>query len=340
MSGATTKEDERLLREAEERLRQRRIAMGLVRPSQDQGAILEQGPTFFTPAETAVALAEAPGLRPGEDYFTQDMQDTNDPLDAQDSHGHRQEAAGAACPRGEDEPLEIDQDETAVPDLSLPLDRYVEEAGRAEVAWMDEQSYDSTGSVEWKAGWHFVRLLKCHPELRDLKTLEALTKARAAIVRASRRLPIYHSFPGAAFDEVIGGFLVENTDEFDAHFIRNWKAIRYLPGESPLETASHLASLYPLSTREAKGDVLPQYRKFVSLAGWLQYVVGDRNIFLPVHKLGPLIGCSARSVSTYIHMAEEEGILERVESHSLKSRKAHEFRFRTEYWQILREGPP
>lgn len=237
----------------------------------------------------------------------------------------------------------MEQDETVapdVPDLTLPLDRYVEEAGRAEVAWMDEQLYDSTGNVDWKAGWHFVRLLKCHPELRDLKTLEALAKARAAIVRASRRLPAYRTSPGAAFNEVIGGFLGESTDEFDAHFIRNWKAVRYLPGESPLETASHLASRHPLSTHQAKGNVLPQYRKLVSLAGWLQYVVGDRNIFLPVHKLGPLIGCSARSVSSYIRMAEEEGILERVQSHSLKSRKAHEFRFRTEYWQILEEGPP
>jgi hypothetical protein len=337
MSGDATNENERLLREAEERLHQRRIAMGIVRPSQDQR------PALLSSAEAMVTLAEAPGLELGENHFTQDTQDTDDPLDVQDMHGHAQEAAGAACPRGEDEHLEnleIDQDETAVPDLSLPLDRYVEEAGQAEVAWMDEQSSDATGSVEWKAGWHFVRLLKCHPELRDLKTLEALTKARAAIVRASRRLPIYRTSPGAAFNEVIGGFLVESTDEFDAHFIRNWKAIRYLPGESPLDTASRLASRYPLATREANGDALPQYRKLVSLAGWLQYVVGEKNIFLPVHTLGPLIGCSARSVSSYIHEAEDEGILERVKSHSLKSKKAHEFRFRTEYWPILKEGPP
>jgi len=326
--------DEHLLREAQERLRQRRAALGIVHPSQDQSR-----PSLLIPAE-AVEFAELPCIRIEENHFTQDTQDTNDSLDAQDLNGHVEEAAGAACLGEEDEHLEIDQDKAAVPDLNLPLDRYVEEAGRAELAWMEEQSYDSTGSVEWKGGWHFVRLLKCHPELRDLKTLDALAKAKAAIVRASRRLPTYRTFPEVAFNEVIGEFLPDSIDEFDAHFIRNWKAIRYLPGESPLETAMRLANRYPLSTHEAKGEILPQYRRLVSLAGWLQYVVGNRNIFLPVHKLGPLLGCSARSISSYIHMAEEEEILERVESHSPKSRKAHEFRFRTECWRILTDGPP
>jgi hypothetical protein len=380
MNSEAVSENERLLREAEERLRQKRAALGIGANTtllREQGLpnlsvnILEQaasskagearsGESHFTQDmqdsndlldaqdsnrhAVEAAAAACPGgveealLEGRESHFTQDMQDSNDLLDAQDSNRHAAEAAAAACPRGVEE--NADSDEAAVPDLSLPLDLYVEEAGRAEVAWMDQQTYEDTGNVEWKAGWHFVRLLKCHPELRDLKTLDALSKARAAVVRASQRLPLYRTLPGAAFNEVIGRFLEDTIDEFDAHFVRNWKAVRHLPGESPLETACHLANRHPLATDTAKGDVLPQYRKLVSLAGWLQYVVGDRNIFLPVHKLGPLIGCSARSVSTYIHMAEEEGILDRVESHSLKSRKAHEFRFRTDGWRILSEGPP
>jgi hypothetical protein len=334
MNGGTEGENERLLLEAEERLRRRRAELGIVTAKPAGG---QDPPTLV------MELAEptpAPVFGTREDRFTQDTQDTDEPLDAQDSHRHRQEAAGAASPYGEEEELESVGDEAAVPDRNLPLDRYVEEAGKAEGAWIEQQAYEATGTVDWKAGWHFVRLLKCHPELRDLKTLEALSKAKTAIVRASRRNPLFRTNPVAAFNEVIGGFLTDSTDEFDAHFIRNWKAIRYLPGESPLETAIHLANRHPLFTHAAKDGILPQYRRLVSLAGWLQYVVGDRNIFLPVHKLGPLLGCSARSISSYIHMAEEEGILERVERHSLRSRKAHEFRFRIDYWQILTEGPP
>ena len=60
----------------------------------------------------------------------------------------------------------------------------------------------------------------------------------------------------------------------------------------------------------------------------------------PLHKLGPILGCTPRSISTYIRMAEEEEILERVQRHLPKTRKAHEFRFRTEYWKILSDGPP
>lgn len=337
MRSDVVSENERLLRETEERLRQRRAAMGIKTPSGPSERASSAGPAAAPPTpEQAPPQAD-------ESSFTQDMQDSHDPLELQDLNGHRREPAdaGAAHPVQDLEAeLDEDPDEVTLPETSLPLDRYVEEAGRAEVEWMDRQVGETTGSVDWKAGWHFVRLLKCHPELRDLKTLDALRKARAAIVRASKRRPSYRDSPGAAFNEVIGEFLAENTDEFDAHFMRNWKAIRHLPGESPLETAVRLANRFPLGTLSATDGSLAQYRKLVSLAGWLQYVVGDRNIFLPVHKLGPLLGCSARSVSSYIAMAKEEEILERVKAHALATRKAHEFRFRTERWKILTEGPP
>lgn len=261
------------------------------------------------------ALAEH--LSRGFNGFTQDSEDS---LDTQDLERNIRNAE-------------------LIPDRTLPLDRYVEEAGRAEVAWMEQQEagYET---VDWKAGWHFVRLLKCHPELRNLTAFDALAKSRAAIQRASRRRQLYLSSPESAFNEVIGGFLTDTTDEFDAHFIRNWRAIRFLPGESPLDTALHLASRYPLSTHTAKGEVLGQYRRLVSIAGWLQYVVGDKNILLPVHTLAPHLGCSPRSVSSYIKMAEEEEILKRVKRYSSVTKRAHEFRFRTGDWQILRDGPP
>ena len=329
-------EHDRLLREAEERIRQRRAALGI----EVKVPTVEPAPPSPLPGSASDSPLPGPGVE--GPHFTQDTQDTDEPLDTHDTKRTHAEAAGAAGPGGDGDgdELETGYQGTAVPDLNLPLDRYVEEAGRAEEAWIEEQQYDSTGNVDWKAGWHFVRLLKCHPELRDLKTLDALSKVRAAILRASKRRPSYRVFPGVAFDEVIGGFLTDTIDEFDAHFVRNWKAVRYLPGESPLQTAVHLANKHPLSTHAAKGSELPQYRRLVSIAGWLQYVVGERNILLPVHKLGPILGCTPRSISTYIRMAEEEEILERVQRHLPKTRKAHEFRFRTEYWKILSDGPP
>jgi len=327
--GSVSAENERLLEEAEERLRRKRAALGIAAPSGSGGQTAPPNP----PAKSAEQADQEKEKR-----FTQDTQDSKEPLDFEDIQREAAEAAGAA---GLEEEFgdEVD-DDAEVPDLTLPLDRYVEEAGKAEVEWMEQQASEATGSVDWKAGWHFVRLMKCHPDLRELKTLDALRTARAAIERAAKRRPIYRRLPGVAFNEVIGGFLAESTDEFDAHFIRNWKAIRHLPGESPLDAAVRLANLHPLATLATKDGSLPQYRKLVSIAGWLQYVMREKNIFLPVRTLGPLVGCSPRSISSYIAQAEEEEVLERVKAHALTTRKAHEFRFQTDRWPILRDGPP
>ena len=160
-------EHDRLLREAEERIRQRRAALGI----EVKAPTVEPAPPSPLPGSASDSPLPGPGVE--GPHFTQDTQDTDEPLDTHDTKRTHAEAAGAAGPGGDGDgdELETGYQGTAVPDLNLPLDRYVEEAGRAEEAWIEEQQYDSTGNVDWKAGWHFVRLLKCHPELRDLRRL-------------------------------------------------------------------------------------------------------------------------------------------------------------------------
>ncbi len=186
-----------------------------------------------------------------------------------------------------------DLDPEQHPSLDLSLEAYVIAAGEAERRWMKrEEDQIDYGVVEWKAGWHFIRLMKRHPVLQTLTATQALKKVRAAVTAVSKRSPHYRTHPGWAFNQVIGEFLTTSLDEFDAIFIRHWKAIRYLPGESPIDAAVRLAERYPLSTIESKDGSLPQYRRLVSIAGWLQYTQRDQNIMLPTRLFAAALASS------------------------------------------------
>lgn len=263
----------------------------------------------------------------------------------QEPQGHAGSAAAAAPGtldrvRQIEEELGGDLSPELHPDRSLPLVEYVIAAGKAERLWMErEEEYLESGVVEWKGGWHFTRLMKCHPSLQKLTATQALKKVRSAVSAASRQSPHHHTQPGWAFNEVIGEFLTTTVDEFDAIFVHHWKAVRYLPGETPVTAALRLAERYPLSTIESKDGFLPQYRKLVSVAGWLQYVQRDQNILLPTRLFAQLLGVSPRSVSTYIGIAIDEQLLVRVKKYPPQAKMADEYRFQIDRFRILTNGP-
>ncbi len=258
---------------------------------------------------------------------------------AQESERHARGGALAPPPTFADDQTES-LSESLLPSPDLPLEAYVVAAGHAEREWMELQEEEvEYGVADWKGGWHFIRLMKRRPELQKLSAVQALKKTRAAVVAASRRSPTYRTNSADAFNEVIGGFLACTVDEFDAIFVHNWKAIRFLPGESPIDAARRLADRYPLTTNESQDGSLPQYRRLLSLAGWLQYIRPEQNIMLPTRVFGPLLGCSARHTSSYIGLAIDDGFIERVKTYPRNTGRADEYRFAVDRFPILANGP-
>jgi hypothetical protein len=269
-------------------------------------------------AEIAPRRAATLNPTPSEVHFTQDSQDSQTLLDHQDSQGThralREETAESAHS----------------PDLSLPLHLFIQAAADSESLWFEDQLAEAeyASQVEWKKGWHFIRLLRGHPELRDLDGRSALRKVKLLLGDLERQ--------GWSYYEVTS---YEESD-FDATFLRCWAAIRCPLGEEPLDTAVRLAKRHPLRSCPVEEGELSYYDKVLSIAGWLQFGVGDRPIALPTRMLGDLVGCSPRSVSTFLKMAQADGFLDLVKKYPLKRRMAYEYRFHTERWPILKNGPP
>jgi len=112
-------------------------------------------------------------------------------------------------------------------------------------------------------------------------------------------------------------------------FLAVWDAVRFLPGYGPVEAAVDKAKSNPVSL-PAKWDRTPGYRRFVSIAYWLQQLVREANIYLPTRKFAALLDCSHETISRYIKFAVADGILERAKPHSFFRggfRLAAEFRF-------------
>jgi hypothetical protein len=253
---------------------------------------------------------------PSQVHFTQDSQDPQTLLDLQDPQGTHK-----AVRETEEGP------DLFFPDPSLPLRLFIPAAADSEILWHEEevQSAEYASLVEWKRGWHFIRLLRGHPELRDLDRLTALKKLNL----------IFEELGWSNFEEIGCG-----DSDFDATFLRCWNSIRCVPGESPLDSAVRLANRYPLGI--GGDDLLPYYCKVLSIAGWLQFTVGDRPIALATRMLAELVGCSHRSIATYLKMAQEDGFLDLVKKYprTKAGGMAYEYRFHIERWQILKSGPP
>jgi len=119
-------------------------------------------------------------------------------------------------------------------------------------------------------------------------------------------------------------------------FVYSWRRIRYRIGEGPLATAMRTAEEAPLNLPASDPwSDLPAYRTLVSLAGWLQVIVGDQPIFLPRRRIGELLGRSHTQIMRYCANAVEQGYLALVNEHSLVRRRATEYRFDVSQFNTL-----
>jgi hypothetical protein len=131
-------------------------------------------------------------------------------------------------------------------------------------------------------------------------------------------------------------------DDAEAEFLGAWDKIRYLPGYSPLRCALEHARHTTLRLKEEVAQKRPAgYPLFVTLAGWLQVGMGDRDILLPVEEVAELLHVQPVTVSRYRRWAVLDGYLKEVKPYEFRGKgrggKATECRFDVSLFPCLRE---
>lgn len=201
---------------------------------------------------------------------------------------------------------------------------------------------ESRRGVHGQRGWqsplfYLIRLIKAHPQFSKATAQQAI-RATEDILRAWRPfIPKERLWMGDW-----GYWLHLGREDAHAEFLDAWDKVRYLPGSSPLANAYYQAKRFPLrlaaDTKQRRTEV---YEFFISIAGWLQVAMGDRNILLPVEELSEILHVEPMTISRYRKWAIEDGFLKEVQPHAFKGKgkggKATEFRFDVSRVPILME---
>ena len=129
-------------------------------------------------------------------------------------------------------------------------------------------------------------------------------------------------------------FLIPKEDG-QVEFLACWEKVRFVPGWEPLDQAVERAKQMQLKPRNERTD---GYQMFISIAGWLQVTMGNRNIMLPCEKLSGYLNCQPMTISRYRRWGVDDGLLTVVKEHHFKSAgagEATEFRFDTTQYNCL-----
>lgn len=185
----------------------------------------------------------------------------------------------------------------------------------------------------------FAWLLRGHAEMEPhlLRPVAALDRVEVQLKQMrddweARKEPTF--FPHHGRDHW-GVWFDLPKNEARILFDELWRKLRYRPGHGPLEQAIAAARQFRLVPAasvlanrppEDPEDKFRGYTFFISVAGHLQAIVGDRAILLPCRKLGELFGVSGQTISRYSRMAIEDGYLVLARGHTRGSRAA-EYRF-------------
>lgn len=202
---------------------------------------------------------------------------------------------------------------------SLPLAQFVCCAARHNLI-LFEQAEGWCGLI-----WHFTRIMKLHPDVADLDADDAFKR----ICHASE--------PFGGLEYVLE---LASDDLTEIQFVTSWDKIRFRPGLSPLQNAAAEADAQPLCPKRCEGGRNALYGRFVSIAGWLQVLMGNRNILLPIDLLAETLGCDRSRVSQLRQLACRDGFLQEVAAHEYRpggKGRATEFRFDLTRFGILME---
>jgi len=116
--------------------------------------------------------------------------------------------------------------------------------------------------------------------------------------------------------------------------------MRFMPGHGPLQQAVEAGRRLRLLISDELREFRPvedssqrdehDYEFFISVAGHLQVIMGDRNILLPCREVSEQMKVSPRTVSRFQQWGVEDKFLVKVKEHSFRSKgggSAAEFRF-------------
>ncbi len=150
---------------------------------------------------------------------------------------------------------------------------------------------------EWKSStWEFARLLKGRKEFSGIDAKSAL--------------------------DLVDWKLTDFDDDEKLQFFAEWGIVRCKAGENSLTKAFELAKQRPLF----EGDRFKRFGQFISLAGWLQVIVGENtDIFLPIDSLADLLETSTSTISTYRRIAERQKYIKKVQKET--RHRAARYRF-------------
>jgi hypothetical protein len=189
---------------------------------------------------------------------------------------------------------------------------------------------------EWQELFGFVRLVKAHPDMEGTNAGPAFRHVKKVVMRWRHAIPEGECSCGWCH------WLGVCAEDAEVAFLDTWEKIRYLPGQTPLQNAFRLAREYPLELRDEDLACRTEgYQWFIRVAGWLQFVMADRPIMLPVELLGKALGVKPMTVSRYRKWAVADGYLKEIRPYEFRGKgkggKATEFVFDVSRFPILEE---
>jgi hypothetical protein len=145
-----------------------------------------------------------------------------------------------------------------------------------------------------------MRTMKAHPALKDGSADQALARVERAIaawpVSGRVRAPTVARKAAVQWAHYFG----VDAEDARVEFLSNWDRVRCLPGYAPLDYAIEQAEKRPI---EFGGVGLAAdtdgYKRFLTIAGWLQVAAGNRNILLPCELVGARLNVTPMTVSRY-----------------------------------------
>lgn len=289
--------------------------------------------------------------KPGD--VTQDTQDTQIPNDSQDSHRHPSDGC-AAVSEGGDGGNAASQKDTSNPLRDRRRERMAWFEKFVSVPWesylakcweFSEREKADSEYGDWRSPlFTFVWLLKGHKQAKPFFSkpklaLSAVEKTLRGWSRDYRQRGKEPPHGYHAADCWADWFGVDKADA-QADFINVWQKIRYLPGQGPLDQALDAATREPLGLPPALNDMRPDdYGRFISVAGHLQVIVGDKNVHLPCRQIGQLLNVSHNTVAAYCRWGATDKFLTKIKDAKFTSRgkgDAAEYRFNVACCPLLK----
>jgi len=205
--------------------------------------------------------------------------------------------------------------------------------------------------------WEFGRAMMPHPAIADISPDEALDVLEESFCGWVSHLN--GSAPSSRRRKVLGGVdgvwlwlfrdlhlqrgvpAIASAEDGRVEFVNTLEVARFGAGADPLDCAFNLARRHRLEPRVGTKR-LNEYAMFVSIAGWLQNIMGDRPIGLPESRIGDMLKVESITISRYRKRAMRAGLLEKVEDHHFGGKpglgRATTFRFDVSRFPVLTEG--